>query len=90
MKSEKCPNCNNEIDSIKTRQRKDRVEFHKIVVWSKLAEIALQYLDKSSRTYIEGRLQYHEWRDKQGHRRDSIYIIADEIIMLGHSKVEVK
>jgi len=69
----------------KTKQKKDTTQFHKVVVWGKLADIVLQYLDKASRVYIEGRLQYREWNDKKGAKRNGTDIIADEIIMLGHS-----
>ncbi len=41
----------------KTKEKRDKTEFHKITVWGKLAEIVLTYLDKGSRIYIEGRLQ---------------------------------
>jgi len=68
----------------KTREKRDTTQFHKVVVQGKLAEIVLQYLDKASRVYIEGRLQYREWNDKNGAKRNGTDIIADEIIMLGH------
>ena len=69
----------------KTKQKKEKVEFHDVTVWGKLAEIVLTYLDKGSRIYLEGRLQYRRWEDQDGKRRDSVAILADEIIMLGHS-----
>ena len=69
----------------KTKEKRDKTEFHKVTVWGRLAEIVLTYLDKGSRVYIEGRLQYRKWEDAEGEKRKSTDIIADEIIMLGHS-----
>ena len=69
----------------KTKQKKEKVEIHDVTVWGKLAEIVLTYLEKGSRIYLEGRLQHRHWQDEHGKRRDSVAILADEIIMLGHS-----
>ena len=68
-----------------TKEKKEKVDFHKVVIWGKLAEIAVTYLEKGSRIYIEGRLRYETWEDQQGKKRKAIRIIADEIIMLGHN-----
>lgn len=67
----------------KTKQKKEKVEFHDVVVWGKLAEIVLTYLDKGSRIYLESRLQYRKWNDEKNKSHTSTRIIADEIIMLG-------
>ena len=67
----------------KTKQKKEQVEFHKVVVWGKLAEIVLSYLNKGSRVYLEGRLKTRKWEDQQGQKRSSTHVLADEIIMLG-------
>ena len=73
----------------KSKERKDKTEFHRVVVWGKLAEIGLTYLDKGSRIYGEGRLQHRAWQDAKGQKRTSTDIIADEIIMLSpHSSDE--
>ena len=66
-----------------TKEKKEQVEFHKVVVWGKLAEIVLTYLDKGSRIYLEGRLKTRKWEDQKKQKRSSTSIIADEIIMLG-------
>ncbi len=68
----------------KSKERKDKTEFHRIIVWGKLAEIAATYLEKGSRVYIEGRLQYRTWIDKEGKKKTMSDVIADEVIMLGH------
>ncbi len=68
----------------KTKERRDKTEFHRVTAWGKLAEIILCYLEKGSRIYLEGRLQYRQWEDKEKSKRYSTDIIADEVIMLGH------
>ena len=69
----------------KTKEKKEKTEFHDVTVWGKLAEIVLAYLEKGSRVYIEGRLQYSKWEDEAKQKRKSTDIIADEVIMLGHN-----
>jgi single-strand DNA-binding protein len=64
-------------------ERQKRTEWHKIVVWSKQAEIAQQYLKKGSLVYIEGRIQSREWQDKEGQKRTSFEIVASNFRMLG-------
>jgi len=63
-------------------QRQERVEFHNVVAWRKLAEICGQYLRKGSKVYIEGRLQTRDWVGKDGLKRYSTEIIAENMIML--------
>ena len=64
-------------------QRQERTEWHNIVVWSKLAEICHQYLSKGRLVYIEGRIQTREWDDRDGNRRRTTEIVANEMKMLG-------
>jgi len=68
----------------KTKEKKDKTEFHRVVAWGKLAEIVSNYLEKASRIYLEGRLQYRDWEDDKGMKRTQSDIVADEIVMLGH------
>lgn len=63
-------------------QRQDKAEFHNVVMWRKLAEIAGQYLKKGSKVYVEGRLQTRSWDDQNGVKRYRTEIIADNMIML--------
>ena len=70
---------------MKSKEKKDKTEFHRVIVWGRLADIVATYLDRASRVYVEGRLQYRDWQDKSGQKRKSTDIIADEIIMLGHN-----
>jgi single-strand DNA-binding protein len=64
-------------------ERQKRTEWHKIVVWGKQAEIAQQYLKKGSLLFIEGRIQSREWQDKEGQKRTSFEIVANNFRMLG-------
>jgi single-strand DNA-binding protein len=67
----------------KNGERQKRTEWHKIVVWGKQAEIAQQYLRKGSLIFIEGRIQSREWQDKEGQKRTSFEIVANNFRMLG-------
>src|SRR3989339_692747 len=62
--------------------RQEKVEFHNIVAWRKLAEICGQYLHKGSKVYLEGRLQTRSWDDQTGNKRYITEIVADNMIML--------
>lgn len=66
-------------------QRQERVEFHNIVAWGKLAEICQQYLGKGRKVYVEGRLQTREWDGKDGGKKNRTEIVADNMIMLDKS-----
>jgi single-strand DNA-binding protein len=58
-------------------------EWHRIVAFGRLAEICGQYLNKGKQVYIEGRIQTRSWEDKDGNRRSSTEIIANQMQMLG-------
>ena len=72
-------------DTWKDKQgnRQEKTEWHNIVMYRRLAEIAGEYLKKGSSVYIEGRLQTRKWQDKQGNDRYTTEIIADQLQMLG-------
>lgn len=63
-------------------ERQEKVEYHNVVAWRKLAEICAQYLHKGSKVYIEGRLQTRDWEGQDGVKRYRTEIIADNMIML--------
>ena len=73
----------NESWTDKDGTKQERTEWHRIVVWSRLAEICGQYLRKGSQVYIEGRLQTRSWEDKQGNERKTTEIVARDMQMLG-------
>jgi single-strand DNA-binding protein len=61
----------------------DRTEWHNVVLWQRLAEIAGEYLKKGGKVYIEGRLQTHSWDDKQtGQKKYMTEVIASDLVLL--------
>ena len=66
-----------------TGEAQERTEWHRIVMFGKLAEIASQYLKKGSQAYFEGRIQTRKWQDNSGNDRYSTEIVANEMQMLG-------
>jgi single-strand DNA-binding protein len=65
-----------------TGQKVEQVEYHNVVLWRKLAEIANQYLKKGRRVYIEGRLATRNWEAPDGTKRYKTEIVCDNMIML--------
>ena len=63
-------------------EKQQRTEWHNIVAWRKLAEICGQYLNKGKLVYIEGRLQTRSWEDKEGNKRYTTEVQADNMVML--------
>jgi len=64
-------------------EKKTNTEWHNIVVWRGLAEIAEKYLKKGSQIYLEGKLRTRQWQDKDGNNRYTTEIVADNLQMLG-------
>lgn len=64
-------------------EKRESTEWHKVVFYRKLAEIAGQYLKKGSQVYLEGRLKTRKWQDKEGQDRYTTEIEANEMVMLG-------
>jgi single-strand DNA-binding protein len=64
-------------------EQKERTEWHKVVMFDRLAEIAAEYLRKGSQVYIEGKLQTRKWQDRDGNDRWTTEIRANEMQMLG-------
>jgi len=61
---------------------KEKTEWHRCDAWGRLGEICGEYLTKGSRVYIEGRIQTDEWQDKDGNKRYTTKIVANEMKML--------
>ena len=66
-----------------TGEKQERTEWHRVVFFSRLAEIAGEYLKKGSQVYIEGALRTRKWTDKEGQERFTTEIVADKMQMLG-------
>jgi single-strand DNA-binding protein len=60
----------------------EKTQWHKLVAWRKLAEIVGEYLKKGSKVYVEGRIQYRSYDDKNGVKRDVTEIVVDQMLML--------
>tara|TARA_B100000927_G_scaffold278212_1_gene260670 strand:- start:25 stop:465 length:441 start_codon:yes stop_codon:yes gene_type:complete len=67
----------------KTGEKVSQTEWHNIVVWRGLAEIAEKYLKKGDKIYIEGKLKTRNWMDQEGKNRYTTEVIADNMTMLG-------
>tara|TARA_B100000965_G_C19197690_1_gene585956 strand:- start:197 stop:637 length:441 start_codon:yes stop_codon:yes gene_type:complete len=63
--------------------KKTKTEWHNVVFFGKLAEIAEQYLDKGSQVYIEGKLETSTWKDDSGNDRKTTKVLGQELTMLG-------
>ena len=66
-----------------TGEAQERTQWHRIVIFGKLGEIASQYLKKGSQAYFEGRIQTSKWQDESGNDRYTTEIVANEMQMLG-------
>ena len=71
-------------------EKKTQTEWHRIVIYRKLAEIAAQYLHKDSQVYVEGRLKTRKWQDNNGQDRYTTEIQGDNLQMLGGRQDEPK
>lgn len=67
----------------KSNERVEETEWHRVVVWSKQAEMCNQYLSKGRQVYIEGRLQTRNYEDKEGIKRYTTEVVADRVQFLG-------
>ncbi len=66
-----------------TGQQQERTEWHRVVLFNRLGEIAGEYLKKGSQVYIEGKIQTRKWQDQSGQDRYTTEIVANELQMLG-------
>jgi single-strand DNA-binding protein len=67
----------------KNGQKQERTEWHRIVVWGKLAELCGEYLKKGRQCYVEGRLQTREWTDKENKKNYTTEVVANSVVFLG-------
>ena len=65
------------------QEARDHTEWHTVVLWRNLADVADRFVRKGSQVYIEGRLRSREWTDQQGAKRTTVEILADDMKMLG-------
>ena len=67
----------------KQGERQENTQWHNIVMWGKLSEIAEKYLKKGDMVYIEGKLQTRSWKDKEDNTRYTTEIVGNNLTMLG-------
>lgn len=67
----------------KNGERQERTEWHNLVFYRRLAEIAGEYLKKGSQIFVEGKIQTRKWQDKEGRDRYTTEIVVNEMQMLG-------
>ena len=72
-------------ESYKDREgnRQERTEWHRVVLWGRIAEIAGEYLHKGGQAYVEGRLRTRKWTDKEGQERYTTEIAGDRLQLIG-------
>ena len=63
--------------------KQEKTEWHRIVVWGKLAELCGEYLKKGRQAFIEGRLQTREWTDKENKKNYTTEVVANNVVFLG-------
>jgi single-strand DNA-binding protein len=78
----KFPLATTETFKDRTGKLVSQTEWHTVVLWRGLAELAQKYLHKSSLVYIEGRLRTRSWEDKEGNRKFATEVVGDNLIML--------
>jgi len=76
----------NEAWTDKAGQKQERTEWHRVVVWGKLAQIAGDYLQKGKQIYLEGSLRTREWNDRDGNKRSTTEVHAQRLVMLGRAE----
>jgi single-strand DNA-binding protein len=67
----------------KDGQAKEDTQWHRIVVWGKMAETCKNYLAKGRQIYVEGRLQTRQWEDRDGNKRYTTEVVAEQVTFLG-------
>ena len=72
-----------EVWNDKSGERKEKTEWHRVVLWGKQAESLQEYLLKGKQIYVEGRLQTRKWDDKDGNTKWTTEVRADRVVLLG-------
>lgn len=75
---------------IKTKEKKETVDYHLTVAWGRMANICEKYLVKGSKVFLTGRLVYRKWEDKNGEKKYKTEVIITDLIMLDAKKKKVQ
>lgn len=73
---------------VKEGQKQEKTEWHRVVVWGKLAELCGKYLSKGRQVYLEGKLQTRSWEDPSGQKKYSTEVVASTVQFLGSAQQE--
>lgn len=76
------PLATNEVYKNASGERMERTQWHDVVLWGKLSEVAASYLQKGSEVAVEGRLSYRTYEDAEGHTRYVTEVVAHEMLLL--------
>ena len=76
----------NEVWTDKAGAKQERTEWHRVVAWRKMAEIARDHLGKGKQVYIEGALQTRQWEDRDGNKRSTTEVVANRLVLLGRAE----
>jgi single-strand DNA-binding protein len=71
-----------EVWNDKAGQRQEKTEWHRIVLWGRMAETLNEYLTKGKQIYVEGRLQTRQWEDKDGNKKYTTEVRGDRVVLL--------
>ncbi len=71
-----------------TGKKIEHTDWHDIVLWRGLAEVAEKYLKKGMKIYVEGRLKKRSWQDREGNTRYSVEVVGDEMTILSRPEVQ--
>src|SRR5918992_5004044 len=80
----------NRTRKTETGEKQEEADFHRIIVWDKLAEVCNQYLKKGRKVYVEGRLQYRTYTGQDGIEKFSAEIVVEDMAMLDKMPDDVK
>lgn len=72
------------------QEKQERTEWHRVVAWGKLAEMAGEYVKKGRQIYVQGRIQTRTWEDRQGNKKNTTEIVANEILLLGPKQEQTR
>lgn len=76
----------NEVYNDKQGVRQEKTEWHRIVVWGRMAEVCGEYLSKGRQVYVEGRIQTRQWKDRENNTRYTTEIVAKKVEFLGGAR----
>ncbi len=74
-----------EVWKDKEGQKQEKTEWHRVVVWGKLADVCGKYLAKGRQVFVEGRLQTRSWEDQQGNKKYTTEVVATNVQFIGGS-----